>query len=207
MINPKISRINIFGASDTKKMMMGLGTKGFKEFWLVKTGQKESDFTPNKYTRAGSLLEHDILSCVDTGMTTDEVYNHADYPRLVVNTDGVIHKLLAENDIIYECKTTKYENLFFGKVTSERDYIRQVNVQMFATGFRKAYIVYYGMLPSEYEIEFLLSPDIDINRIEIVEVKYDEKWINEKYIPRLTFLSECIDNNVLPWEVNNETGS
>jgi len=222
MINPNDDRTNIFGASDTKYMMMGLNTAGFKKFWLEKIGEIEPDFVPNKYTIAGSLLEEPILYEIDyilycedmpssnviqpirlNHMYRNEKISCKEYPKLVVNLDGRYYRGIGWYDsewIIYEVKTSAYENVFLGSVSSERDYIKQVNVQMFATGCRKAYIVYYGMLPSEYEAEFLIDPKIDPNRIKLVEVKYDEKFI-DKYIKRLEFLSDCIDKNVYPWEV------
>jgi len=221
MINPNISRIGTFGASDTKYMMMGFHTNGFQKWWLEKTGQIESDFVDNKYTRAGSLLEHPILKAV-TGiifresfqsysgnleperlnyMENDKVAKHKDFPLLTVSLDGVYHKGIGWYDweyTIYEVKTTSYENVFWGKVSSEKDHIKQVQVQMFATGFRKAFLVYYGLLPSEYEIEFLLDPVIDFNRIKLVEVPYDAEWIDECYIPRLQYLSECLEKGEVP---------
>ena len=206
MINGTLSRIGIFGASDTKKMFMGFHTKGFQEFWAKKTGELVSTDAPNKYMLAGSLLEQDVLNCISKNLGIEIVhcsvpYVYYDNEKLQVNLDG-----LYDHDI-YEVKCCQYEDVFLGKVTSEKWYEKQVVVQMFVTGFDKGYLAYYGMLPFEYDAEFLTMPEIDFERIDIREVVYDEAWLKNDYVPKLEFLSRCLDDGVKPWEVENETDS
>jgi len=193
MINSSDPRTNIFGASDTQKMLMGLNTKGFKEFWYVKTGEIESDFVPNKYTLAGDLLEEPVLKTIHNNMELSPVCRYNDYLR--ANLDGL------HNDTIYEIKCCNYESVLFTGVKKDKWYRKQVQVQMFVSGIRKAKLCYYAVMPHEYETGFLLCAEIDSDRIFTHDIEYDKEWIEEVYLPRFEFLCKCIEDNVYPWEV------
>ena len=105
--------------------------------------------------------------------------------KLRVNLDG------DKNRKIYEVKTYRHEKGF--KVP--RKYINQVNVQMFATGFRSADIVAYGLIDYDYRNYFNA---IDGERLSFHPVEYDERWINNIYLPRLEYYAECLRKGVMP---------
>jgi hypothetical protein len=105
--------------------------------------------------------------------------------RLRVNLDG------NDADTIYECKTYKYANGF----KMPRKYINQVQVQMFASGLRKAKIIVYGLIESDYDNYF---NDIDPTRRDEVILSYDERWIREVYLPKITYLAECLKEGRFP---------
>jgi hypothetical protein len=76
-----------------------------------------------------------------------------------------------------------------------KKYIEQVQVQMFATGFRKAKIIVYGLKEEDYDNYF--NP-IDPDRRGEFVIEYDERWINEVFLPRLKYLAECLKEGRFP---------
>ena len=196
MIDSTISRVGIIGASDTKYMMMGLNTASFQNWWYVKSGQQPDTFRQTKYTLAGTMLESHILDLLEKeiGQKIERDRQIEVTDHLTVNLDG------NTTDTIYEVKTSSYANVFWSGVSSERDYIKQVNVQMYAMGVEKGFIVYYGLLEHEYEPGFLFEPTLDFSRVLIKEVTYDRDWIENVYTPRLTLCSGCLDDGTNPWE-------
>jgi hypothetical protein len=105
--------------------------------------------------------------------------------RLRVNLDG------NDTDTNYECKTYKFENGF----KMPKKYINQVQVQMFASGLRKSKIIVYGLTEEDYDNYF--NP-IDPDRLQEHPIAYDEKWIREVYLPKLTYLAECLKEGRFP---------
>jgi hypothetical protein len=105
--------------------------------------------------------------------------------RLRVNLDG------NTDDTIYECKTYKWEKGF----KMPRKYIQQVQAQMFASGLRKANIVIYGLTEEDYNNFFR---EIDPTRRDAVVITYDERWINDVYLPKLKYLAECLKEGRFP---------
>jgi hypothetical protein len=105
--------------------------------------------------------------------------------RLRVNLDG------NTEDTNYECKTYRFEKGF----KMPRKYINQVQVQMFASGLRKTKIVVYGLEECDYDNFFR---DIDPSRRDEVLIIYDERWINEVYLPKLKYLAECLKEGRFP---------
>ena len=95
------------------------------------------------------------------------------------------------DETIYECKTYKHENGF----KLPKKYIQQVNVQMYATGFRKAYIVAYGLEAEDYRNFYR---DIDPQRKELFPIEYDERWITEQFIPKVDYLARCLTTGRFP---------
>lgn len=105
--------------------------------------------------------------------------------RLRVNLDG------NDSDTIFECKTYKLEKGF----NLPKKYVQQVQVQMMATGFRKAKIIAYGLEEKDYDNFFR---EIDPTRRSEYIIEYDEKWINEVYLPKLTYLAKCLNEGRFP---------
>lgn len=160
-------------------------TNTFTEWWLTKLGINNQIFT-NRYVAAGTHLEHRILESLGIPMELDKQIIIEDL-RLRVNLDG------NDDDTIYECKTYKLENGFKMPVK----YLRQVQVQMYASGLRKAKIIVYGLTEEDYNNYFL---PIDPARILIFDVNYDEVWVNEWYLPNLRYISQRLKEGRYPDE-------
>jgi hypothetical protein len=173
------------GASDTDNLCCKWDTMTFAQWWLKKIGISTDNFS-NRYTSAGTHLEHRILESLGIPMTLDKQIIIEDL-RLRVNLDG------DDDDTLYECKTYKLENGFKMPVK----YLRQVQVQMYASGLRKAKIIVYGLAEKDYDNYFL---PIDPNRIIIFDVNYDEVWVNEWYLPNLRYISQCLKEGRYPDE-------
>lgn len=176
-------RSGYFGASDTDKVVGNYNTKSFKKWWLEKIGIDKSVFS-NVSMKAGTYYEHRILKSLGIEMQLDAQVILEDI-LLRVNLDG------NTDDCIYECKTYKYEKGF--KVPLK--YKRQVWVQMYATGIRKAYIVAYGLKEEDYKNFF---NEIDKDRIELIPIEYNESWINTVFLPKIRYLSECLRRGIMP---------
>ena len=142
------------------------------------------DHFDNIYTSAGTHYEHRILESLGIPMELDKQIL-LEGLRLRVNLDG------NDSDTIYECKTYKYEKGF----KLPRKYINQVQVQMFASGLRKAKIIVYGLQEGDYDNYF---NEIDPDRRDEIVITYDERWVNEVYPPKLTYLAECLKEGRFP---------
>ena len=142
------------------------------------------DHFDNKYTLAGTHFEHRILESLGIPMEFDKQIILEDL-RLRVNLDG------NTEDTNYECKTYRFEKGF----KMPRKYINQVQVQMFASGLRKTKIIVYGLREEDYDNFF---HDIDPSRRDEVLIIYDERWINEVYLPKLKYLAECLKEGRFP---------
>lgn len=182
MIESK-DRSGYFGASDTPYIIGNWKTETFTKWWMQKIGINRDHFD-NKYTSAGTHYEHRILESLGIPMELDKQIILEDL-RLRVNLDG------NTDDCIFECKTYKYEKGF----KMPRKYIQQVQVQMFASGLRKAKIIVYGLKEEDYDNYF---HDIDPERRDAVIITYDERWINEVYLPKLKYLAECLKEGRFP---------
>lgn len=176
-------RSEFFGASDTDKIIGNWKTATFEKWWLQKIGINRNHFD-NKFTLAGTHYERRILESFDIPMEFDKQIIIEDL-RLRVNLDG------NTEDTIYECKTYRREKGF----KMPRKYIQQVQVQMFATGLRRAKIVTYGLNEGDYENFF---HEIDRERRDEVLIPYDERWINEVYLPKLKYLAGCLKEGRFP---------
>jgi hypothetical protein len=182
MIESK-DRSGYFGASDTDKIIGNYNTATFEKWWMQKIGINRDHFD-NKYTSAGTHYEHRILESLGIPMEFDKQIIIEEL-LLRVNLDG------NDTDTIYECKTYGYEKGF----KLPKKYINQVQVQMFASGFRKAKIIAYGLLEGDYDNYF---HDIAPERRSEFVIEYDERWINEVYLPKLKFLVECLNEGRFP---------
>lgn len=176
-------RSGYFGASDVSYIVGNWKTATFEKWWMQKIGINRDHFD-NKYTLAGTHYEHRILESLGVPMELDKQVILEDL-RLRVNLDG------NDDDTIYECKTYKFDKGF----KMPKKYIEQVQVQMFATGFRKAKIIVYGLLEEDYDNYF--NPIDSLRRKEYV-IAYDERWINEVFLPKLTYLAECLKEGKFP---------
>lgn len=174
-------RSNWFGASDTTTIIGKWTSKTFEKWWLQKLGIYTSHFG-NVFTLAGTHFEHPILESLNLPMVLDRQILLPEL-SLRINLDG------NTEDTIYECKTYKDGNKFYPS-----KYEKQVQVQMFGSGLRKAFIVAYPLTEKEYN-NFLL--DIDTAKIEFYIVEYDEQFI-ELYLKRLRYLADCLDKGKFP---------
>jgi hypothetical protein len=182
MIESK-DRSGWFGASDTDKIIGKWTSDTFAKWWMQKIGINRDHFD-NRYTSAGTHMEHRILESLGIPMELDKQIILEDL-RLRVNLDG------NDSDTIYECKTYKYEKGF----KLPRKYINQVQVQMFASGFRKAKIIVYGLVEEDYDNYFL---PIDPTRRDEIVITYDERWVKDSYLPSLTYLANCLKEGRFP---------
>ena len=170
-------RSGFFGGSDTEKVIAkNISTKSWEQWWMQKLGVDTSHFT-TPAMEAGTHWEHKILEALGV-------------PGLVLDRQVILPELLLRVNLdgdtghcIYECKTHAADKPW---KAVPKHYIRQVQVQMFATGIRQAYIVAYGLKPEEYNNFFL---PVDRGRIEKYPVAYDEAFIRNIYLPRLTYLA------------------
>jgi hypothetical protein len=186
MIQSK-DRSYYFGASDTDKIIGKQGSDSWLKWWMQKLGINNDRFD-NQYTLAGTHFEHRILESLGViDMEYDKQIILEDL-RLRVNLDG------NTNDCIYECKTCKADKPF----VLPKKYVNQVQVQMFASGLRQAVIVVYPLTEEDYINYF---KPIDKERIMQFPIAYDEKWIHEKYLPRLSELSDALKRGVMPYGV------
>ena len=176
-------RSGYFGASDVSFIVGNWNTKTFEKWWMQKLGINLDHFE-NRYTSAGTHYEHRILESLGIPMEMDKQIIIEDL-KLRVNLDG------NDTDTIYECKTYKFDNGF----KMPKKYIEQVQVQMFASGLRKAKIVVYGLLEEDYDNYF--NP-IDSSRRREYVIEYDERWINEVFLPKLRYLAKCLTEGRFP---------
>lgn len=177
-----------FGASDTKYIVGNWNTKSFEKWWLIKLGLNQSNYT-NESMMAGTNFEHKILDSLE--LKDLEKDKQIIIDRLRINLDG---NTLTK---IYEVKTYRYEKGF----KMPKNYIEQVLVQMYGSGKKEACIVAYGLLDDDYKNYF---NEIDKTRLSFYEVEYDEGFINEIYIPRLEYLTECIKKGIFPKKSEGE---
>jgi hypothetical protein len=178
-------RSGYFGASDVSFIVGNWNTKTFEKWWMQKLGINRDHFE-NRYTSAGTHYEHRILESLGIPMELDKQIIIEDL-KLRVNLDG------NDTATIFECKTYKFDNGF----KMPKKYKEQVQVQMFASGLRKAKIIVYGLLEGDYDNYF--NP-IDADRRKEYVIEYDEKWINTVFLPRLKYLAKCLTEGSFPSE-------
>lgn len=177
-------RSGYFGASDTKYIVGKWTSRTFEKWWRVKQGIDEMNYK-NDAMCAGTYYEHRILDSLEIpGMEKDK---QVIQDRLRVNLDG------NTKDCIYEVKTYRFEKGF----RFPKEYREQVWVQMYITGFRKSFIVAYGLQEEDYKNYY---NDIDKKRLSLIPVEYNEEFITTCYIPRLAYLTECLKKGVFPYD-------
>lgn len=174
-------RSGFIGASDTRFVMGNWRTKTFEKWWREKQGLLKNNFT-NEAMIAGTNWEHRILDSL--GIRSLEKDKQIIIGRLRVNLDGNTRFK------IYEVKTHNANKTF--KVS--KDYWMQVQVQMYASGIHKAWIVSYGLMSEDYKNFYR---PIDRNRLHIHEIEYDRDFIFE-YRKKLDYLSHCLETGRFP---------
>lgn len=177
-------RSGYIGASDTKYVMGNWNTKTFKKWWLSKLGINDVSFQ-TKYTLAGTNYEHKIIDALNIPLIEKD--KQIIIGKLRVNLDA------NTKNKIYEIKTYKHEKGF--DIKKHKDYYEQVQVQMYASKIFEAEIVAYGLLKEDYNNYF---NEIEKNRLKHIEIIYDEKWINDMYLPRLKYLEKCLEMGKMP---------
>lgn len=183
MIRSK-DRSGYIGASDTKYVVGKWNTKTFKNWWLEKLGLYKNNFS-NKYTMAGTNYEHKIIDALNIPLIEKD--KQIIIGRLRVNLDA------NTKEKIHEIKTYYYKKGF--DISKHKDYINQVQVQMYASDIHSAEIDAYGLLEEDYKNYF---NDIDKERLSIYEVEYNEDWIKTEYLPKLKYLEFCLDKGKFP---------
>lgn len=170
------------GASDVGFVIGNWDTKTFAKWYQAKAGFCSMNFS-NNAMMAGTAYEHQILDSLGIwNMVKDRQIIQG---RLRVNLDG------DTGDCIYEVKTYQFSDGF--KVPKK--YREQVCVQMYASGIRKAYIVAYGLEDKDYNNFYR---EIDPARLQMIPVEYDEQFVNERFLPRFRYLSDCLDRGGFP---------
>ena len=181
MISSK-DRSGWFGASDVDYIVGNWTTKSFLKWWMTKLDLHHNNFE-NISMNAGTNKEHQLLEylgipCFDKQIKLPSI-------KLRVNLDG------NSVDTIYEVKTHSAEKPF--KVPLK--YKRQVWVQMYATGMRKAYIVAYGLKEEDYKNYFL---PIDKDRLQEIPIEYNDDFIQNEFLPKVKYLANCLEKGCLP---------
>lgn len=171
-----------FGASDVNYIIGNWETKSFANWWLEKSAFASNDFT-NEAMLAGTYYEHKILDFIKSPEKDKQIK----IPTLLlrVNLDG------NSDDTIFEVKTYRWEKGFKLPIR----YKRQVWVQLYASGLKKAFVVAYGLTDKDYKNFF---NDIDSNRLSFYEIEPNEKFVNEEFLPKLKYFVCCLDKGVFP---------
>ena len=175
-------RSYFIGASDTSMVVGNWKTKTFENWWLEKLGIYKNTFS-TEATKAGNNYEHKILNALEIVDLQKDKQIIID--RLRVNLDG------NTKECIYEVKTYKIEKEF--KVSKQ--YWRQAQVEMYASQIYKLFIVAYALEEKDYINYF---NEIDKKRLQLIEIKYDEEFINKEYLPKLKILTACLKEGVYP---------
>lgn len=170
------------GASDSSIVVGNWNTKTFEKWWLEKLGLYKNKLK-TKSMMAGDNYEHKILDALEIeGLEKDKQIING---RLRVNLDG------NTEDCIYEVKTYNAKKEF--KVS--KAYWRQAQVEMYASGIYKLYIVAYGLKEDDYINYF---NEVEKERIKQISVKYDRNFITQEYLPRFRILSACLEKGEMP---------
>ena len=177
------SRAWWFGASDTSHIMGNWGTKSFARWWLEKIGLRISNYS-TMAMMAGTAYEHNVLDAIGVSRKDRQIRKFT--LRLRVNLDGETRMKISE------VKTWLGEKEDSFSVS--KSYWEQCQVEMYAAK-KECQIVAYRVTEDEYKNYFL---PIEQERISFHPIQYDEKWINEQYLPRLRYFVFCMIRRKLP---------
>jgi hypothetical protein len=179
-----------FGASDVDKIVGNWNTKTWVDWWLVKIGVARNNIE-TVAMNAGTHKEHQILEYVSPFMEMDKQIIIPDL-RLRINLDGNL------DEHIYEVKTHSAEKVF----KPSKKQIQQVMVQMLGVKMQGCYklepmadIVSYGLTEEDYKNYFL---PINPKRLNLHPIAYDEWWVEAVFLPRITYLEDCLTKGILP---------
>lgn len=170
------------GCSDTIFVIGNWNTKTFEKWWLEKLGIHKNQLS-NEYIKAGNNYEHKILKSLN--IKDMEFDKQIIIDRLRANYDG------NTKDCIYEVKTHNLNKPF--KVSKQ--YWCQAQAEMYASNIHKLFIVAYGLNENDYINYF---NEIDPLRIQLIEIEYNENFINNDYLPKLKILTECLKKGTFP---------
>lgn len=171
-----------FGASDVNYIIGNWSTASFAKWWLEKAAFSSNDFT-NEAMLAGTHYEHKILDFIKAPEKDKQI--RLPDVRLRVNLDG------NSEDTIFEVKTYRFEKGFKLPIR----YKRQVWVQLFAAGLKKAFVVAYGLTDGDYRNFF---NDIDPDRLSFFEIEPNDAFIQDDFLPKLKYLAHCLNEGVFP---------
>lgn len=175
-------RSGFIGASDTSYVIGNWTTKTFENWWLEKLGLRKNNLK-TEAMQAGNNYEHKILKALE--IDNLEMDKQIIIDKLRVNLDG------NTDTCIYEVKTHNIDKEF--KVSKQ--YWRQAQVEMYASGIHKLFIIAYALEEKDYKNFF---NKIDKDRIQLIEVKYEEEFIENEYLSKLQILIENLKNGTFP---------
>lgn len=187
MINNN-DRSKWFGASDTSIIMGNWNTETFKDWWMVKLGIMVKD-VKTWAMDCGNLLEIPIIRLIEKlegrkiKIGKRPYYNP--FLRLRVNYDG-----LRKYEVV-EIKTTSKG---FKKIP--KNYWQQCQVLMYRKKKDRCALYEYKMEETDYLNPYF--PDLDKNRLTRHEIRYDEQFIKNEYLPRLRYLASCLRGKKFP---------
>ena len=181
MISSK-DRSNYIGASDTSMVVGNWYTQTWANWWLEKLGLFKNNLSTIAM-QTGNNFEHKILDSLEIENMQKDKQIIID--RLRVNLDG------NTDECIYEVKTHNAQKEF--KVSKQ--YWRQAQVEMYASGIHSLYIVAYALEDSDYKNYF---NKINKERLELIPVEYDEDFIQNEYLPKLEILTNCLKEGTFP---------
>ena len=176
------------GASDTGFVVGNWNTRTFEKWWLEKLGFYKNE-VKTEAMQTGTNYEHKILEALKIDNLKMDKQIIID--RLRVNLDG------NTDTCIYEVKTHNEEKEF--KISKQ--YWRQAQVEMYASNIHNLYIVAYSLKENDYKNYF---NEVEKNRIKLLQVEYDENFIQEEYLPKLEILTNCLKKGVFPNANNTE---
>lgn len=178
-------RSGYIGASDVQFVIGNWKTKTWEKWWMQKLGIRNDNFE-NRYTTAGTNWEHRILDSLQIpNLEKDRQFIIEDL-KLRVNLDGNTPTR------IKEVKTYQWEKGW----KTQLKYINQVQVQMFGSKIFGADIVAYGLQEADYDNFFR---EIDLGRLQEIPVTYDQKWIENVYLPKHLVLADCLKRGAWPY--------
>ena len=149
-----INRNDYIGGSDIPVIM---GISPFKtryELLLEKAGLKENEFTGNKYTEYGQILEPKIREHIN------KLYKTTFEPNRVIVDDLRCHSDGFNGKAILEIKTTSH---IFENVDDYRVYLVQLLLYMQMNSVKKGILAVYSR-PDDFNEEF------DENRLKVCEI-------------------------------------
>lgn len=181
MIEDK-DRSGWFGASDVRYILAkNRRSPSWLSWWMTKLGVWRCDFTSTAML-LGTYKEHQILEFIGAAETDRQI--RLPEIALRVNLDGNTGRR------IHEVKTHREQ-----WTSLPEQYVRQVQVQMYAFGTEEAEIVDY-LVNKDDEKNFFLP--IDPERLHRHPVAYDRKFIDERFLPALRELAEALKKGELP---------
>ena len=133
---------------------------------------------------AGTAYEHKVLDAIGVSRKDRQIRKFT--LRLRVNLDGETRMKISE------VKTWLGEKEDSFSVS--KSYWEQCQVEMYAAK-KECQIVAHRVPEDEYKNYFL---PIEQERISFHPIQYDEKWINEQYLPRLRYFVFCMIRRKLP---------